>query len=97
MWSINLLSESFKYVAPVAFTFHDGSINCKFATTYSTGYAEFTFHNVSINTKKLVDFGKSCLDLFTFHNVSINTRTAEADETDGDNFTFHNVSINTAP
>ena len=50
MWSINLLSESFKYVAPVAFTFHDGSINCKFATTYSTGYAEFTFHNVSINT-----------------------------------------------
>ena len=55
MWSINLLSESFKYVAPVAFTFHDGSINCKFATTYSTGYAEFTFHNVSINTDVLLD------------------------------------------
>ena len=77
MWSINLLSESFKYVAPVAFTFHDGSINCKFATTYSTGYAEFTFHNVSINTvlAYLVSWAVTC---FTFHNVSINTHIAKA-------------------
>lgn len=80
MWSINLLSESFKYVAPVAFTFHDGSINCKFATTYSTGYAEFTFHYFSINMS-MSWCPNSIFSFFTFHKVSINTANSANEKT----------------